>query len=474
MTARLSAAAALSPLLSGCAGHTLGENDAGNDTYLGYGSIAVDHVTEDAFVLQTDTDCTEDCPQTLFGLDAEASYALEVADLTGREDLRMLFPEAGLMTMAQSDEHTEELTVYSRDDWSVLQTTRVSARYHGTRMSPTHRWVAVADGSAEGGPIHVVDPLTLDAHVMPTETDITEAMWLNGTDVLTAILVDLDEQTSQWSSRLVAWGITEQVIADVADQGSWPDPLIDVTVDDMAFALGASWTWIAVSPDDSQVVFPVWYLPDDETLQEVLLVLDLDEDTVEQVPDAGGPVGFTPDGSTIVAHGQSTDGEGALLLIDAASLAVTEVVLPLEGSLYYFVSHEGNQVVAVAAGVDTQDLVVHDLDSGTSVSLGGAGLSLNEFVTRPATDELWLVDALKREAVDTSGETVIQSDPNDLFVLDLGEPSLAQLGLDFEPAHLNIQPTRDRLILDDQGSDTFRFFDLGTREVVSEVVLPLE
>src|SRR5690606_17889381 len=91
---------ASAPLSNGCTGMTLGENGPGRDTYLEDGSIAVDPVTETAYVLRR-TDVThEEADGTtwretfkhLYRVSPDDAGAHLLADVSDLDDLRMLFP----------------------------------------------------------------------------------------------------------------------------------------------------------------------------------------------------------------------------------------------------------------------------------------------------------------------------------------------------------------------------------------------
>src|SRR5262245_39605355 len=106
--------AAIVSALTGCTGLTLGENGAGADTYRGLGVIAVDDRTETSFVVEgTQTRAERWNPrtrQTLYAVDPDDGGVRRVEDLTGRDDLRILFPSSGVLVMSEAnDEDVLEL-----------------------------------------------------------------------------------------------------------------------------------------------------------------------------------------------------------------------------------------------------------------------------------------------------------------------------------------------------------------------------
>jgi hypothetical protein len=188
-----------------------------------------------------------------------------------------------------------------------------------------------------------------------------------------------------------------------------------------------------------------------------LLVVDLSSGALRTVDNAYGPVGFTPDGTTIVSYTYASQNGGParpqLLLIDSADLSSTGMDVPSGQEPSYFVTKEGNDVV-VASNFGNADLVIYDISMHRFVSVGGPPLGLENFVSRIGYDQLWLVD-------------------QGLYSLNFHTDVLEPVPLPWTPMNVNILPTHDLLVLDDANSDAIRFLSPTTRTVVQTVNLPL-
>ncbi|MFW6066795.1 MAG: hypothetical protein ACOC97_00535 [Myxococcota bacterium] len=446
-------------IASGCTGLTA-DNDPGEDTYLEGGAIAVDDRTETAFVLQTV--CDDRAGDTCRGSETKTVHAihpddgpLDAFDVTGLSDLRILFPDGSVMIMGERGTSEEEIRLL---DPTTLEPrvapATVEAQYRGTRMSQSRRWLAVADNAAVNDPIHIIDAsdTSLPTREIPHDGQWLEAMWLNQSDELVAIVFD-GEGTGSPSARILSW--TMQDLSDAGfpeDSGFWASPNLDITVPDTEPDALFSYTWVGVHPDDEYAVFPVRQEGDHR-----LLVLNLADEELRTVPDARGPVGFSPDGSTIVSYryddmGSETDTQ--LLLIDTETLDEEPLSIPIDGGPTYFVTREGNSVV-VASNLGNQPLVLYDLDMAEVTELGGPNVGLTEFVSRVDHGELWIVD-------------------DGLHRLDFLDPTptIETVALDWTPAHVNILRVRDQLVLDDADGDRILFWSPSSRETVREVLLP--
>ena len=455
---RFVSALALASALVGCTGATLGENTPGGDTWLEGGAIAVDDRSETAFVLTTETPQVSGATarKVLRAVGADDGRVSEVADLTGRADPRILFPASGVLVMSEpAAGGDDELRLLDPQTFEETKRVVASGRYHGTRMAPSRRFIAVADNDAALAPIHVVDAATLEQRVIPHGGDWLEAMWLHGRDELHAIV--FEDDASGPRARLLAWDVAALSAQGfpTGEGGLWADPRLDVSVDDIAADFAFSFTWVGVSPDDRWVVHPVQRRAADGTSAHELLVLEVETGAVRSVPNAKGPVGFTPDGSTIVSYADVGDGTGdqRLLLVDVETLEVDEQDVPITGGLSYFVSREGNFVVVGSSG-GGQRLVLYDVDSGTQTQMDGPGVGLYEFVSRVGHDEIWLVD------------------DQALYRLHFAEARFELVPTSFAPEHIAILPSRDRLVLDDaRGEPKLVYFDPETRAVTREVPL---
>ncbi|MDI1483306.1 hypothetical protein [Polyangium sp. y55x31] len=449
--------------LTGCTGLSLGENNPGQDTWLGNGAIAVDDRTETCFVLASDT---EDAAQpekilasTLFAIDPDTGLVREAANLTGRDDPRLLFPASGLLVMSEESEK-DRLDLYDHETLALKKSVELDIRYHGTRMSPSRKFIGVADNTSDKAPIHVIEADTLDRHVIPHDGEWLEAMFLNKSDTLVAIVFyDQDKPTPR--ARLLGWSMQELATAGypLGPTGLWAAPVFDLEVPGVVGDFSFSFTWVGTSPDDKYIVFPVRKAevqPNDEiAYTNELLVLDAATKELREVPGARGPVGFTPDGSTIVSYGdQDMNGNQELWLVDAATLDVEPEPVTIEGGISYFVSRDGNFIVVASSNGD-QQLVLYDVDQDKSTQMAGPGVGLHEFVSRAGRKEMWIVD------------------DQSLFRLDLAAGEIAEVRTDFTPEHVNILPTRDRLVLDDADSNDIVFFDPNDESVKTIVALPV-
>src|SRR5690606_8765224 len=155
-------------------GMTLGENEPGRDTYLEDGSIAVDPVTERVYVLRRTVVTHEEPDGTewsetfkhLYQVSPDGAGARLLADVSDLSDLRMLFPRDQVLLMAERDGQ-DLLRVLDPATGAVLREVETAARYHGTRLSPSGRFVAVADNTSPAAPIHIIDTTTYDIVEIP-------------------------------------------------------------------------------------------------------------------------------------------------------------------------------------------------------------------------------------------------------------------------------------------------------------------
>jgi dipeptidyl aminopeptidase/acylaminoacyl peptidase len=462
----------LAALTAGCTGFSLGENEPDNNlgTYLGDGAVAVDPDNETTYVLLSEEIYDEEdgsaleTERTLFAVRAGATEAEAVADLSGRDDPRLLFTSNGVLAMSQQDD-SEELLLLDRETFEQKARTTVPTWYYGTRLSASRRWVGVADNDSSDYDIHVIDSETLDTRVIPHGGDLLEAMFLNQSDRLAAISLD----DASHEARLLVWDMNLLAATEFMQlPGSevWAGAVIDVVVPDVEWDSWFSFTWVGISPDDRLAVFPVkkwdgeYEIGDSDPDDYQLIVLDLETRQTTIIPRAKGPIGFTPDGSSIVSYDETADGEQRLLLIDALTLEPDPepIDVAIDGSISYFVSHEGNYVV-VASSDGEQSLVLYDIDNKKETKMAGPGVGLTEFVSRSDPEELWVVQR------DSYG--------GDLYRVDLQGAEVEEISVPFSPEHIGILPKRDELVLTDFGRTTLHFMDPTTEKVLREVELPV-
>jgi len=457
--------AILAPLaLTACTGFTLGENIPGADVWLGDGAIAVDDRTETSFVLASDTVSDPNDPNavaksTLFAIDPDSRVVREATDLTGRIDPRLLFPASGLLVMSEED-GKDRLDLFDNETLAPKLSKDLDVRYHGTRMSPSRRFIGVADNTSEKSPIHIIEADTLATHVLPHDGEWLEVMFMNKSDTLVAIVFyDMNLATAR--ARILSWSMDEVAATGYEPDATkfWPKPVLDIEVPGVTADMLFSYTWIGVSPDDRNVVFPVRKVETDVNMQIVtkneLLVLDTMTQELREVPGALGPVGFTPDSSTIVSYGNKTmNGGQELWLIDALTLEVEPEPITIDTALSFFVSREGNFVV-VGSFLGDKKLVLYDIDKDETTQMEGPEVRLTEFVSRIGHRELWIVDDLE------------------LSRLDFATGEFATVPTTFKPMHVNILPKHDRLVLDDSHSNDIVFFDPSAKNIDSVVTLPV-
>lgn len=479
------------PLLGfiGCTGATFGERAAGDDTYLepndfhdtgdgrevGLGSIGVDPLTEVSFVVQgvrtrDEDDIIIDERKTLFAVPPEADAPSGQTDLSHLRDLRIIFPGDQVVVLGELDgaDHLGFLNA------STLQTEETlpaldGARYHGTRLSPSKQYLAVCDNNQSPCPIHVVDLETRTTEVIPHDGFWLEAMWLQERDTLFAVIFyadDEDTELDETRARVLSFPMAAVERCGFAvDAGTWCGRAIDVELPGASPDFLFSFTWLGIAPDDGVVAVPVRV----GELHVVALV-DPRDGTVRTVDDAYGPVGFTPDGSTVVSYRYQTEEvpceEGVapedcppptttpqLALIDVEDLTVATIDLPTVQYPEYFVTRTGNLVV-VADAWGSGKLVLADLDQGSATALDGPDVNLTELVSLDDAGELWIAD-------------------DGLFRVDLLEGTVEQLGPGLSPITINALPNHRRLVMDDGEGRAVVFFNPAARAETARATLPL-
>lgn len=482
------------PLLAftACTGATLGERNAGDDTYLepsdfhptddgrevGLGSIGVDPQSEVSFVVQevrTRDDEGEllDERTTLFAVPPEATAPSGSVDLSHLSDLRILFPgdevvvlgeQGGADNLGFLDAHTLQV----RDTLPAHD----GARYHGTRLSPSKRYLAVCDNNQEPCPIHVLDLETRTTEVVPHDGFWLEAMWLEHSDTLVAVIFYEDSADTGFDdtrARIVSFPMEAVTACGFAvDAGTWCGRAFDVELPGATPDWLFSFTWLGVAPDDGVVAAPVML-----GSEHVVALVSTIDGSVRTVSDAAGPVGFTPDGSTVVSYRYRTEEipcdevEEAdepercphtettpqLALIDLEDLTVATIDLPTIEAPEYFVTRTGNLVVVADAWASGR-LVLADLDQGTAVPMRGPEVNLTELVSRADANELWVAD-------------------DGLFRVDLLGGEVTQVAPGLSPVVINHLPAHGRLVMDDGEGRAVVFVDPDERQETARATLPL-
>ena len=457
---------------SGCTGLAM-ESTPGGDgpsSVVSAGGLAVDPRTETTFVMQRaplpgggmpgDPSVTTARGGPIFAIDPDTGASRRVADLTGLDSIRVLFPRSSMMVMGENLSSGDVLMRFDDTTLAMTQQVSTSASFWGTRTSPTGTYVAGADNSKFNAPINVIEADSLSVHAMPWGGQELEAMWMNHSDMLVAILFD-QAAGEVGTGRIMTWSLPALAANGFApsSDGTWASPTLDVPLANVGFDSDFSYTWIAVSPDDSTAAFPVIRNPtvDAGTTgnDHQVLVVNLASGTIDAVDDAYGPVGYTPDGTTIVSYRYtgSAGGTPQLLLIDSADLSSSGMDVPSGQAPSYFVTREGNDVV-VASNLGNTSLAIYDITMHKFVTVGGPPLGLQNFVSRIGYDQLWIVD-------------------DGLYTLNFQTAVLKDVTLSWTPLNINILPMRDLLVLDDANSGAIRFFSPSTLTVARTVNLPL-
>jgi hypothetical protein len=469
-------------LTTACTGFSLGENNAGGDTYLENGSLAVDDRTENSFILNNYTDKEQNETSLLRAIHPDTGLVSEVTDLTGRNDARILFPTSGVLVMSEKDSK-DELLLLDKDTFAEKQREPIDVRYHGTRMSPSRDWIAVADNTNPvTAPIHIIDSEILARRVIPHNGDWLEAMWKNQSDELFAIVFynmteDPNQPDQKPYARILSWSMADVVAGQFEPdaEGFWPNRKLDIQVPNVTGDFLFSFTWVGISPDDKWAAFPVRETDANTPEEYALIVLDTATGEIRMVPDAKGPVGFTPDSSTIVSYddkgsqngpdGKTPDDEvdQRLLLLDVATLEPDPQDVDISGGLSYFISRDGNFVV-VASNWGDEQLVFYDLDNDTTSQMAGPAIGLTEFVSRKGKNELWLVD-----------EPSQAGDPS-LYKIDMNAGELSSIETGYDVQRINILPQHDWLVLSDVPESgqvpRVHFFDPTSLADVKAVEMP--
>ncbi len=441
----------------GCTGMTLDESMPGSDTWaeptvvtsapdasvtLSHGALAVDHRDDTVFVVQSKRTIEHE-DRTLTAITSDR--ARNVADLDGLRDVRVLFPEGSVMVMGERD-GLDELRLLEPGTYREIDRAEGLGQYNGTRLSGSRRYLAVAANELDHAPIHLIDTRTLEVAEIAHRGDWLEAMWTHESDVLLAI-VFYTEGTRPWG-RILAWDMKSiGSVAAFENESTFPEPMLDLRVDDIEGDAWFSYSWIGVSPDDTLAVFPVNHVDRESRLPDhQLLVVDLATARLRTVDYAKGPVGFTPDGRTIVSYGTNM-----LKMIDVDTLESEDVPLPVLHPEFY-VSRGGN-FVAIAEAYGYGAFVIYDVDAGTMTTLERNDLRFIDFVSRDAEAELWMVD-------------------RGLFRVDLMGATVEQIELAFVPAHINRLPIADELVVDDSMFPELFFLDPDSGRVVRRRTLP--
>ncbi|MCA9519151.1 MAG: hypothetical protein KC635_29650 [Myxococcales bacterium] len=224
-----------------------------------------------------------------------------------------------------------------------------------------------------------------------------------------------------------------------------------VTLDGFHLNLLGVLTWaIRLSPDGRLAAVS----GRDDAGAGVTHVVDLDTGALFGSYPCEGPVGFGPDGATMVGFEREDDGRSSALVVTDLASGVSETTPYGFANPVYWLSPSGKRVVVYPfAG---SGLVVTDLDTLESSAVGGGdGVALTEFAVSPDGDFVYLVY------------------DGGLWLLDLETAEVSALapttrGYD----NINILPGGDTLVLSRDGTTRFELFDLVSASVVAGATLP--
>lgn len=445
---------------SACSGLTFNERSPSNDNFIGdvpdldagqiaLGSIAV-HLDSNTAVLMRAESRNDGTSQQIFTVDVENSRVSAPLNIRGEEDVRVTFPANDYLLFTEKFGR-DTLRRVDLETNAVLQQRDFPVRFHGTRTSASRHWVAVADNSSGAPNTHIIDTNDLSSTILPTNGDWLEATWLRTRDEF-VVIEFFNAYTDRAYARVLSWTMTKLVESNfvMTDEGYFPDPEIDMRIDNVQEDGFFSYTWIGVSPNDSQIVIPVHYRISESQSDERWIVIDTATHDLRWVEAPVAPVGFTPDGSTIVAQDTTYVDEevhGALLLVDATTLEKGHIPLPIVSAPTFFVSHAGNLVVAAPSWpLETAPLVLVDLDTEEVAQLEGGPRALGEFAVAPSTQELWLLEYPLLENTK-------------LFRVNMMDATWEQMSLSFDPSHINILPDGRHLLLTAKFGDSLHVYD---------------
>ncbi|MDX9719458.1 MAG: hypothetical protein RBU37_01830 [Myxococcota bacterium] len=447
--------------VTGCTGLTLGEQAPDSpkiDVYLESGAIAIDSRTQHVYMLTKSSNAQDELGGKLYRASPDSSTPSLVKDLRGMTDLRMLFPASGILLMAEDGDLNDSLTLLDHRSLMVKKERSFEVKFHGSRLSGSGRYLAVADNTSEASPIMVFDTETLESITIPHDGQQLEAMWSNQGDILLAV-VGYNPLSEDASARFLAWDFSKtSPLLQLTDPAGklWANPLFDLSAEHATMDFFFSFSWVGVSPDDRYAVFPMLLVSNttpegpEPTLNydHLLYVVDLATGNMRTVMNAKGPVGFSADSSAIVSYrenGSNTD----ILLVDVDDLSENTVELDYSGP-QFFITREGNVLVIAPTNDDAQGLVLHDLNSGESRFVEGPSLQLNHFTSRVGANELWIID-------------------EGVHRLDFVANQLETINLDWTPSSVNYLAARDLLVFNDTQSPRFVFWSPTERSITRSV-----
>ncbi|MDB4932134.1 MAG: hypothetical protein JWM10_4618 [Myxococcaceae bacterium] len=441
------------------------------------GRIAVDERDETAFVMQTfptraavkefDGGLTIDTlgQRTLYAV-RDGAEATALLDLDGFRSTAVFFPESGVLLAASRSVDDGNSCATTLALWNVGATVLRQLRpatgcVSVGALSPSRRWATARSDSRFG----LLDASTLVVGAVPAiGADNVSAAWLHRRDALVSVAAS---DVARASLRVDLWNLSsvtsEQISSPavpVAREGGATFTIDPVTQ--------VSPSILQVSPDDQLAVLssydgPIFTL-DGSRPTTAVHVVELATRAHWSVDVALGPVGFTPDNSTLVAwrhtspatlaiaDAGSFPSDAALLFIDRVTHAVTARPLPFEGPPLFFVTSTGHRVLV--SGTAGAEIFFYDMEMGRFTALSRDAAPLDNFVRRNGSRELWAArGGLWRYGVLT----------DDVEHIDLG----------WQPEQINLLPRSDLLVLDRPYENALSFWSPATRATVRTVRLPV-
>ncbi|MBX3155636.1 MAG: hypothetical protein KF773_06535 [Deltaproteobacteria bacterium] len=353
----------------------------------------------------------------LAAIDPVSHEAIDVLDVTGTDNRRVLFPAHDRMLLFAHAGNREHLVLIDTTTHEVIAKKHLRARYDGTSASPSGRLVLVRDGADARSPLHLIDTATLARRIIPSELILIGAAWSHGRDVLTAMTLE-NEPSGRVVARMLEWNLEG---ADLA--GQVPAPAV---VWEHSGALRDALSSVSISADDRWVVWPVRERAAGGAYENRLVVFDRQTAT-GRLTAGSGPLAVAHDGR-IVSFGPAVDGGDDLWLIEPATLARTVVKLPGREVVSFFPMRDSAHILAAAPVYPDHEeaLTIYDTDTGAMRQSTAFGITLFDLVARPGRGEVFLESR------------------GDVFELALATGEMTRVDLAEEVSHLNATPTTDR------------------------------
>lgn len=505
----LSALLALPMLLGGCSSFP-GEINPGDSTYMESGAVAVDARTETMFTLLTYYAPTPEPSPTpegdvspapaaepvivsreLYAIRPDDGSLQTMGNVFDVEGIVLQFPP-GQVLLTGYQNNAPMLRTYDANTLEQKVDTFVELPHWGG-LSLADSGAALAslawpdsDQSLPGA-IYVTELETQQVHQQSVGQWYPAVAWTHQSETLVASLSEFDDETGDTSVRLVTWKLAElqsrQYAVDAT--GQWLGASIDVHFPDTSPDLDLLLGRITLSPDDSVAVLPLIDqrpvdtdgdgTPDETQGMPSLKVISLATGAVTAFDDTYGPVGFTPDGSTLVAYRyhETTDEAGTvsstpwLVMVDLKTMATEELEVPTVNQLQYFVTREGHFVVidteqswyatddGSSEEQEADNLMIYDVDTQQLREISDSAIELGDYISRIGHQELW-------SAVG-----------NNLYRVNYSEGTLETTTTSWTNGRMNYLPSRDLLVLSDRSTPTIRLVDPTSRMIRQAITLPI-